>query len=117
MVRYLIAAIMSLGFIGTLSGLTSAIGNADLARTEEGMSILTSYLNVAFDTTLVALVLGLILNYLYYNYLGDRKSTRLNSSHVAISYAVFCLIKKTSCLDKHIKECSSSTRFSISEVL
>src|SRR5690625_2169333 len=26
----------------------------------------------------------------------DRKSTRLNSSHVAISYAVFCLKKKTS---------------------
>src|SRR5439155_7582 len=26
----------------------------------------------------------------------DRKSTRLNSSHVAISYAVFCLKKKNS---------------------
>src|SRR5690625_6187682 len=26
--------------------------------------------------------------------MGDRKSTRLNSSHVAISYAVFCLKKK-----------------------
>src|SRR3989442_2147193 len=26
----------------------------------------------------------------------DRKSTRLNSSHVRISYAVFCLKKKTS---------------------
>src|SRR5690625_6707846 len=26
--------------------------------------------------------------------LGDRKSTRLNSSHVAISYAVFCMKKK-----------------------
>src|SRR5215208_7596305 len=25
---------------------------------------------------------------------GDQKSTRLNSSHVAISYAVFCLKKK-----------------------
>src|SRR5699024_11979026 len=25
---------------------------------------------------------------------GDRKSTRLNSSHVSISYAVFCLKKK-----------------------
>src|SRR5690606_40102847 len=25
---------------------------------------------------------------------GDRKSTRLNSSHVKISYAVFCLKKK-----------------------
>src|SRR5690606_40771374 len=27
--------------------------------------------------------------------LADRKSTRLNSSHVKISYAVFCLKKKT----------------------
>src|SRR5690625_6017779 len=27
---------------------------------------------------------------------SDRKSTRLNSSHVAISYAVFCLKKKNS---------------------
>src|SRR5690625_6243684 len=27
-------------------------------------------------------------------YVLDRKSTRLNSSHVAISYAVFCLKKK-----------------------
>src|SRR5690554_7286798 len=34
----------------------------------------------------------------------DRKSTRLNSSHVRISYAVFCLKKKTSALafiDRH----------------
>src|SRR5437870_6705898 len=29
----------------------------------------------------------------------DRKSTRLNSSHVAISYAVFCLKKKTKARD------------------
>ena len=27
-------------------------------------------------------------------FLEDRKSTRLNSSHVVISYAVFCLKKK-----------------------
>src|SRR6266446_5714625 len=27
---------------------------------------------------------------------SDRKSTRLNSSHLVISYAVFCLKKKTS---------------------
>src|SRR5215510_14448433 len=30
-----------------------------------------------------------------YDVSKDRKSTRLNSSHVAISYAVFCLKKKT----------------------
>src|SRR5690242_20968201 len=28
------------------------------------------------------------------SYGGDRKSTRLNSSHMSISYAVFCLKKK-----------------------
>src|SRR5690554_7389222 len=29
------------------------------------------------------------------HFIADRKSTRLNSSHVRISYAVFCLKKKT----------------------
>src|SRR2546430_10238935 len=36
----------------------------------------------------------------------DRKSTRLNSSHSQISYAVFCLKKKNV-----IKECETTTRF------
>src|SRR5690606_39278501 len=31
----------------------------------------------------------------FFEALADRKSTRLNSSHVKISYAVFCLKKKT----------------------
>src|SRR4051812_38075076 len=33
---------------------------------------------------------------------ADRKSTRLNSSHMSISYAVFCLKKKKK---KHITDC------------
>src|SRR5690625_1788042 len=32
---------------------------------------------------------------------GDRKSTRLNSSHVAISYAVFCLKKQKSTMERN----------------
>src|SRR3712207_8759730 len=32
---------------------------------------------------------------------GDRKSTRLNSSHANISYAVFCLTKKRSWTCSH----------------
>src|SRR5207253_6975119 len=39
------------------------------------------------------LYLGLVLD----RGRSDRKSTRLNSSHVAISYAVFCLKKKKHC--------------------
>src|SRR5690606_39363942 len=34
---------------------------------------------------------------------GDRKSTRLNSSHVKISYAVFCLKKKNRKMTVSIK--------------
>src|SRR5436309_10129245 len=35
-------------------------------------------------------------------YYLDRKSTRLNSSHVKISYAVFCLKKKKKKMSVHI---------------
>ena len=69
LVRYLISSVMSVGFIGTIIGLASAIGNAHLAGTNHGLSILTSYLSVAFDTTLVALLMGLLLNYFYHQYL------------------------------------------------
>src|SRR5437870_11474609 len=39
---------------------------------------------------------------------ADRKSTRLNSSHVAISYAVFCLKKKKNSDKRRL--CARSTR-------
>src|SRR5438034_3166400 len=41
---------------------------------------------------------------------GDRKSTRLNSSHTVISYAVFCLKKK-----KKKKEITSKKKHTYSE--
>src|SRR5690606_41390438 len=33
----------------------------------------------------------LVINPVFHEHIEDRKSTRLNSSHVKISYAVFCL--------------------------
>src|SRR5256885_11850943 len=41
----------------------------------------------------------------------DRKSTRLNSSHLVISYAVFCLKKK-----KHLIPLSDTTHHSESDL-
>src|SRR3712207_7828127 len=35
----------------------------------------------------------------------DRKSTRLNSSHANISYAVFCLKKKKDSFMSHVMQC------------
>src|SRR5690625_4351720 len=46
-------------------------------------------------------VAGLIMQTMFRNPLAeDRKSTRLNSSHVAISYAVFCLKKKNTSISE-----------------
>src|SRR5438128_8024027 len=41
---------------------------------------------------------------------SDRKSTRLNSSHGSISYAVFCLKKKRSVCCGHITEIFTDLR-------
>src|SRR5207253_3440157 len=54
----------------------------------EGYGILGPPEREAID--LFARLEGVLLDPVY----TDRKSTRLNSSHVAISYAVFCLKKK-----------------------
>src|SRR5947209_16657735 len=43
----------------------------------------------------------------------DRKSTRLNSSHANISYAVFCLKKKNKSTKSHLRH---SGKFSIQDI-
>src|SRR5436305_5689364 len=48
---------------------------------------------------------------------GDRKSTRLNSSHVRISYAVFCLKKKKTYKLKYIANQSSDLSYILPPVL
>src|SRR2546429_7090418 len=47
---------------------------------------------------------------------GDRKSTRLNSSHGYISYAVFCLKKKKNITSTPIMPDSSTTSSCVSRV-
>jgi len=69
--RFLINAIASLGFIGTILHLAGSIGLFHLAKTEEGMPLITQSLNIAFDTTFIALFLGLILSYFYHRYLEE----------------------------------------------
>ncbi len=64
-IRYLIWAIPSIGFVGTVIGIANSLGLANQAGTEEGMTAITSALNVAFDTTLVALILSLVVMYGY----------------------------------------------------
>src|SRR5262245_64571862 len=46
----------------------------------------------------------------------DRKSTRLNSSHLGISYAVFCLKKKNNTIEKHRDDRLTSHHNSSAEI-
>ncbi|HYG65293.1 MAG TPA: MotA/TolQ/ExbB proton channel family protein [Thermoanaerobaculia bacterium] len=67
-IDWLILIVPMLGFIGTIVGMTLAMGNAGQVVAAESqtdlqraMSNLTGYLGTAFDTTLVALVLSILL--------------------------------------------------------
>src|SRR5690625_7016703 len=63
----------------------------DLAQTEMENAEIT--LNVLVENTTLRSGLNGIVTEKWFEE-KDRKSSRLNSSHVAISYAVFCLKKK-----------------------
>ncbi len=67
MVRYLAWAIPSIGFIGTILGIAKALGLADKAADPESLSMITSFMYVAFDTTLVALILSIVMMLFLHN--------------------------------------------------
>src|SRR3989442_4402603 len=78
--RYLTLPLMR--FLGSTGLITSSITASE--------SFLWSMFGACcVDRTTVSTASGLPTQH------ADRKSTRLNSSHVRISYAVFCLKKKT----------------------
>jgi biopolymer transport protein ExbB/TolQ len=74
--RYIAWAIPSVGFLGTVSGIGEALGNANLAM--ENLDFVVSPLRVAFDTTLIALVESIILMFLIYN-MQHKEEDLLNS--------------------------------------
>ncbi len=64
-VNYISPGIASLGFLGTVLGIAAAIGDFHLAGTDDGLRTITHSLYIAFDTTFVALALGLVFNYFF----------------------------------------------------
>ena len=65
LVRFLVWSLPSIGFIGTILGIAGALGLADRAGTEDGLNDITNALYVAFDTTLLALGLSIVVMWLY----------------------------------------------------
>ena len=66
MIRYLIWAIPSVGFIGTVRGIGLALSNADQAL-QGNISLMTENLGIAFNSTFVALIISLILMLLFHH--------------------------------------------------
>src|SRR5690625_2290151 len=67
------------------------MGNKTVFSASESADAMSALAQMGWDTDQI---MGGIEHTLNLAAAGDRKSTRLNSSHVAISYAVFCLKKK-----------------------
>ena len=80
-INYAAWAVPSVGFIGTVLGIAASLGYANEAGTPEGLEKVTSMLAVAFDTTLVALVLSIILMWgiHYLQQKQDKLFAKLNS--------------------------------------
>jgi biopolymer transport protein ExbB/TolQ len=65
MIRYLIWAIPSIGFIGTVRGIGQALTMADQALAGD-IAGMTDSLGLAFNSTLVALLISIFLMFLYH---------------------------------------------------
>ena len=65
MIRYLIWAIPSIGFIGTVRGIGNALSLADKALAGD-IAGMTNSLGVAFNSTLVALLISIFLMFLFH---------------------------------------------------
>ncbi len=64
LVRYIAWAIPSVGFIGTVRGIGDALAQADQVLKSNDLSGVTNSLGLAFNSTLVALVLSIFLMFL-----------------------------------------------------
>lgn len=64
MIRYIAWAIPSIGFIGTVRGIGQGLAKADAATKNNDISPVTEALGVAFNSTLVALFISIVLMFL-----------------------------------------------------
>src|SRR3712207_7277905 len=78
-------------FRSCVTGLLSAIGSSRTAKR-------AAVMNLSFNV-IGSLLFGIGGTVHIKGKVQDRKSTRLNSSHANISYAVFCLKKKKTKID------------------
>src|SRR5262249_49927845 len=73
-VHYLVWALPALGFLGTVRGLSGSLGTAGQIDEQSFIAQVSAHLKVAFDCTLVALVLSLVVMFLLHSIQRDEEA-------------------------------------------
>ncbi len=90
MIRYLVWAIPTVGFIGTVLGISGALGNIDTESADIDLGPMLDDLSLAFNTTLLALILSAIL--VFFQHLVERREEQ--SVNLAGNYCLRNLINR-----------------------
>ena len=82
MIRYIAWAIPSIGFIGTVRGIGEALANANAARSGD-ISGVTDKLGVAFNSTLIALFISIVLMFVVHQVQRTQERLTLDAEQYA----------------------------------
>ena len=87
-VHYLAWAIPAIGFLGTVRGLSGGLSMAGKLDEEAFLAQATGHLNVAFDCTLVALALSLVVMFLLHSVQRDEEAVVIDCQQYCLEHLV-----------------------------
>jgi biopolymer transport protein ExbB/TolQ len=87
-VHYLAWAIPALGFLGTVRGLAGSLGMANQIEETSFISLVSSHLTVAFDCTLVALALSLVVMFMLHSVQRDEEALVIDCRQYCLEHLV-----------------------------
>lgn len=87
-VHYLAWALPALGFLGTVRGLAGSLATADLVEEQNFIKIVSAHLGVAFDCTLVALALSLVVMFVLHTVQRDEESLVIDCRQYCLEHLV-----------------------------
>ena len=87
-VHYLAWAIPAIGFLGTVRGLSGGLSMAGKLDEEAFLAPATGHLNVAFDCTLVALALSLVVMFLLHSVQRDEEAVVIDCQQYCLEHLV-----------------------------
>jgi biopolymer transport protein ExbB/TolQ len=86
--HYLAWAIPAIGFLGTVRGLAGMLGTQDMGSNEAFNQAVTNHLNVAFDCTLIALALSLVVMFLLHSVQREEEALVLDCQEYCMEHLV-----------------------------